>query len=282
MQVEANGRRLWFDVDGPALVPDGRQMRERPTAVLVHGGPGSYDHSYFKPDFARLTEHAQVVYLDLRGHGRSQWGEPAEWSFEVCADDIRGFCDALGISRPVVYGHSMGGPIVLLYGARHPGHAAGLVVQSGYARFDVPRLVEGFRRVGGDQVAELARRSFSGEPVTDEEWARVFAAFGPQVPDDQELARRRKNLELAPHGMELTRRLDIVDQLSRIECPTLVCVGGLDPVTPVAAAREIVQALPDGIARLEVMKGAGHFPWKDVPEQYWPLLVEFVMTAAEA
>ncbi|MGI8862454.1 MAG: alpha/beta fold hydrolase [Gaiellaceae bacterium] len=282
MQVEANGRRLWFDVDGPALVPDGRQMRERPTAVLVHGGPGSYDHSYFKPDFARLTEHAQVVYLDLRGHGRSQWGEPAEWSFEVCADDIRGFCDALGISRPVVYGHSMGGPIVLLYGARHPGHAAGLVVQSGYARFDVPRLVEGFRRVGGDQVAELARHSFSGEPVTDEEWARVFAAFGPQVLDDQELARRRKNLELAPHGMELTRRLDIVDQLSRIECPTLVCVGGLDPVTPVAAAREIVQALPDGIARLEVMEGAGHFPWKDVPERYWPLLVEFVITAAEA
>ena len=71
MQVEVNGTRLWFDVDGPALVPDGSQMRQRPTVVLIHGGPGSYDHSYFKPGFTPLTERAQVVYLDLRDHGRS-------------------------------------------------------------------------------------------------------------------------------------------------------------------------------------------------------------------
>ena len=130
-------------------------MRQRPTVVLIHGGPGSYDHSYFKPDFARLAQHAQVVYVDLRGHGRSGRGDPAEWSFEDCADDIRHFCDSVGIAAPIVFGHSMGGPIVLLYGARHPGHAAGLVVQSGFARLDVPRLVEDFRRLAGDEIAEL-------------------------------------------------------------------------------------------------------------------------------
>ena len=70
MHLDVNGTRLWFDVDGPALVPDGSQMRQRPAVVLVHGGPGFYDHSYFKPDFARLAGHAQVVCLDLRGHGR--------------------------------------------------------------------------------------------------------------------------------------------------------------------------------------------------------------------
>ena len=153
MHIDVNGTRLWFDVDGPALVPDGSQMRQRPTVVLVHGGPGVYDHSYFKPDFARLAEHAQVVYLDLRGHGRSAWGDAAGWSFETCADDVRVFCDSAGIDRPIVFGHSMGGPIVLLYGARHPGHAAGLIVQSGFARWDMPRMVEGFRRVAGDDVA---------------------------------------------------------------------------------------------------------------------------------
>ena len=70
MQVDVNGTRLWFDVDGPALVPVGTGMRQRPTVLLVHGGPGVFDHSYFKPQFDRLAEHAQVVYLDLRGHGR--------------------------------------------------------------------------------------------------------------------------------------------------------------------------------------------------------------------
>jgi len=115
VHIEVNATRLWFDVEGPALVQDGDRMRPRPTVVLVHGGPGGYDHSYFKPDFARLAECAQVIYLDLRGHGRSDWGDAAEWSFESCADDIRAFCDALGIAVPVGLGHSMGGPIVLLY-----------------------------------------------------------------------------------------------------------------------------------------------------------------------
>jgi proline iminopeptidase len=276
MHIDVNGTRLWFDVDGPALVPDGGEMRQRPTVVLVHGGPGVWDHSYFKPDFAPLVEHAQVVYLDLRGHGRSDWGDEAAWSFETWADDVRVFCDTVGVAGPIVFGHSMGGPIVLLYGARHPGHAAGLVVQSGFARFDISRLVEGFRRVAGDEVADIAGRSFRGESVADEEWARVSAAFGPHVPDEEQGARPRKNLELNSFGMELVRRVEIVDQLARVECPTLVSVGELDPVTPLGAAEEIVDALPEAIGRLEVIGGAGHWAWKDAPDRFWPMMIEFI------
>jgi pimeloyl-ACP methyl ester carboxylesterase len=219
MHVEVNGTRLWFDVDGSVLVPEGSAMRQRPTVVLLHGGPGSYDHSYFKPEFARLTSQAQVVYLDLRGHGRSAWGNPADWSFEVCADDLRAFCDTLGIVRPVIYGHSMGGFVGMLYGARHPGHAGALVLQSTHTRFDLARLVGGFRRFGGDAVAELAERDYAGSPVSEDAWARVFAVFGPQVPGTQELARRIMNPELGEHGMELFRGFDAVDQLPRLTVP---------------------------------------------------------------
>ncbi|MGH2573118.1 MAG: alpha/beta fold hydrolase [Actinomycetota bacterium] len=96
MHCEVNGTRLWFDVDGPGLVPDGQKTREPPTIVLVHGRPGSDDHSYFKPDFAHLPLEGQVVYLDLRGHGRSAWGDPADWSSAVCADDLRALIEGLG------------------------------------------------------------------------------------------------------------------------------------------------------------------------------------------
>lgn len=276
MHIDVNGTRLWFDVDGPVLVPDRSELRQRPTLVLVHGGPGVYDHSYFKPDFAPLAEHTQVVYLDLRGHGRSTWGAAADWSLEACADDVRSFCDTVGIDRPIVLGHSMGGPIVLLYGARHAGHAAGLIVQSGFARWDPPRLVEGFRRVAGDEVAEIARRSYTGEEVPDSEWDRVYAAFGKRVPDQDRQAGIPKNLQLNSHGMELIRQVDIVDQLSRIESPTLVCVGELDPVTPVSAAEEVAAGLPQGRAQLEVIAGAGHFTWLDAPDRFWPVVIEFV------
>jgi len=279
MHIEVNGTRLWFDVNGLMLVPDGSEMRLRPTLVLVHGGPGTFDHSYFKPDFDELAEHVQVVYIDLRGHGRSDWGDTSAWSFEACADDIRMFCDAVGIVRPIVLGHSMGGPIVLLYGARHPGHAAGLIVQSGFARWDASRVVEGFRRVAGDEVAEIARRSYAGESVPDEEWARVASAFGPRVPDAERKAHTPQNLDLSSHGMDLVRQLDIVDQLSRVDSPTLVAVGEFDPVTPVAAAEEIVGALPEGIGRLQVLEGAGHWTWMDAPDRFWPIVIEFIDSA---
>ena len=280
MQVTVNGTTLWYDVDGPRVVPDGPEMRERPTVVLVHGGPGSYDHSYFKPDFARLTSVAQVVYLDLRGHGRSEWGNAADWSYELCADDIRAFCDAVGIERPIVYGHSMGGWVVILYGARHPGHAGALILQSTMARFDLDRLAEGFRRVGGDEVAELARQHFGVSAVTPEEWARCYAVFGPNVPDDLQLARRIRNPDVGLRGMELLHELDVVDQLSRIDRPTLVCVGEVEPGTPVEASREIFEALPEGIARLDIVPGAGHFPWLDDPEAYWEIVTSFVQETA--
>ena len=276
MHVDVNGTRLWFDVDGPSLVADGSAMRERPTVVLVHGGPGGYDHSYFKPDFSPLTRHAQVVYLDLRDHGRSSRHPPADWTFEVCADDLRAFCDILGIAKPIVYGHSMGGFVAMLYGARHPGHAAALILQSTMARFDLARLVEGFRHFGGDDIAELARHDYGGDPVSDDEWDEVVAAFGPRVPDKQQLGRRIHNPSVGEHGMELMRRFDVVEELANIDCPTLVCVGDLDPVTPVDASREIVDALPHDVGRLEVIEGAGHFPWKDMPDRYWPVIESFV------
>lgn len=279
MHVEVNGTRLWFDVDGASLVPDGTTMRERATVLLLHGGPGSYDHSYFKPDFGHLTRVAQVVYLDLRDHGRSARHDPADWTFEVCADDVRAFCDVLGIARPIVYGHSMGGFVAMSYGIRHPGHAAALILQSTFARFDLERLVEGFRRVTGDDVAELARRDYSGDEVTSDEWARVFAAFGPRVPDAPQLARTLRNPAIAAHGMELLRRFDVVHRLTQIRCPTLVCVGEVDSVTPVKAAREIFEALPSDVGRLEIIEGAGHFPWLDVPDGYWPVIEDFVSDA---
>jgi pimeloyl-ACP methyl ester carboxylesterase len=86
-----------------------------------------------------------VVYLDLRGHGRSEWGDPAAWSFEVCADDVRAFCDTLGIAGPVVYGHSLGGFVAMVYG-----EGGGLAVS-----------------VPGDSAATQGDRARAGDHITE-------------------------------------------------------------------------------------------------------------------
>lgn len=283
MKIQVNGTRLWFDVEGSRLMPDGPEMRTRPTVLALHGGPGRFDHSYLRAGLSRLAAGAQVIYLDLRGHGRSDWGEPTGWTLEDCADDVRAFCDTLGIDRPVVFGHSLGGFVALLYAARHPGHAGGLALQATAARWDVPRFVERFRQAGGDEVAAIAERTFGGAtpPPTLEEVVRCLGHFGPQVPDADMFARTVAHHELTGPGTDAMLKYDVVADLPRIDVPSLVSVGDLDPITPVAAAQEIADGLPDGRCDLEVFEGLGHFPWLDDPDRYWPHIEAFVEAAGD-
>jgi proline iminopeptidase len=75
MYVTVNGARLFFDVIGQKLAPDGNRMCERPTVLLLHGGPG-FDHSMFKPAFAPLADVAQRPARSS-GNGRSDHADPA-------------------------------------------------------------------------------------------------------------------------------------------------------------------------------------------------------------
>src|SRR5260221_11402229 len=88
MHVLVNGGRLFFDVEGAKLVPNGPAMREKPTLILLHGGPG-FDHSIYKPAYSALAESAQIVYLDHRGNGRSEDGLQESWNLAQWGDDVR-------------------------------------------------------------------------------------------------------------------------------------------------------------------------------------------------
>src|SRR3954452_7295922 len=95
MHVSVNGIKLFFDVAGEKYAVEGPRLVERPTVLLLHGGPG-FDHTHFKPAFAPAAEMAQLVYLDHRGNGRSEHGDPSLWTLDQWADDVKVFCDTLG------------------------------------------------------------------------------------------------------------------------------------------------------------------------------------------
>ena len=69
--------------------------------------------------------------------------------------------------------------------------------------------------------------------------------------------------------------MDMRESLAKVQCPALVLAGGYDPITPVSCAREIFEALPKGVGRLEVYEGAGHGIYRDEPERAEKLLREF-------
>ena len=73
MHVTVNGVRLFFDIEGAGLVPDGPVMRQKPVLLMLHGGPGA-DHSIYRPAYSALADVAQIVYLDHRGNRRSDDG----------------------------------------------------------------------------------------------------------------------------------------------------------------------------------------------------------------
>ena len=64
-----------------------------------------------------LTAHHRVVSMDLRGHGLAGDGD---FSWEAALDDIDAVIATLGLERPVVVGHSLGGMLAAMHGARHP------------------------------------------------------------------------------------------------------------------------------------------------------------------
>jgi pimeloyl-ACP methyl ester carboxylesterase len=117
MHVIVNGVRLFFDVEGAKFAPEGPVMREKATLLLLHGGPG-FDHSIYKPAYSALTDTAQIIYLDHRGNGRSEDGPRESWNLAQWGDDVRAFCDALGIEKPIVLGASFGGMVALSYAIR--------------------------------------------------------------------------------------------------------------------------------------------------------------------
>src|SRR5262245_32058164 len=133
MRVLVNGVRLFFDVEGASLVPDGPSMREKPTLLLLHGGPG-FDPSIYKPAYASLADCVQLIYLDHRGNGRSDAGPRERWTLAQWGDDVRSFCDHLGIERPVVLGASFGGQVAMSYATRRPSHPSKLILSSALKR----------------------------------------------------------------------------------------------------------------------------------------------------
>ena len=179
MHVSVNGVRLFFDVEGAKLVPDGPVMREKPVLLMLHGGPGS-DHSIYRPAYSALADIAQIVYLDHRGNGRSEDGPKECWNLAQWGDDVRAFCDALGIANPIVLGASFGGMVALAYATRHPDHPSKLILISTEARGGSypDRRVELFERFGGPEVGALARRrflEFRGHPdqASRDAWRRL-------------------------------------------------------------------------------------------------------------
>jgi proline iminopeptidase len=286
MHSLVNGVRLFFDIEGAKLVPDGPAMREKPTLLMLHGGPGA-DHSIYRPAYSALADVAQIVYLDHRGNGRSEDGPRESWNLAQWGDDVRAFCDALGIVSPIVLGASFGGMVALAYATRHPAHPSKLVLISTAASGGeyLQRRVELFERFGGPEAGALARRRFlevQGHPdqASLDAWARLALPHYTRVKRDPDMARRAVNRSevlrwfTRPGGE--SDSYDMRGDLSHIQCPTLVLGGEDDPIHPIESQADIATALPSHLVRLERFADCRHAVVTDAPERAMAVIRAFI------
>jgi pimeloyl-ACP methyl ester carboxylesterase len=280
MFVEVNGTKLFFDVEGAGLVPDGPQMRAKPTLILLHGGPGA-DHSMFKPAFSALSDVAQVIYLDHRGNGRSVGSSPDTWNLAQWGDDVKGFCDALGIEKPIVYGVSFGGFVAQSYATRHPDHPSKLILESTSARTDLDTIFSAFERLGGQAARKAAEAFWLGPTAENIATYRAvcYPLYHRHPVDPDQLKRRIVNLEvlfrfIAPGQEQM--RMDFRAELKRIRCPVLVLAGDQDPITPMAFSEIIAECLPHHLVRLERFASCGHHVHVDDPRRAFKIMREFI------
>jgi pimeloyl-ACP methyl ester carboxylesterase len=279
VRVQVRDVRLFFDIEGAKLRPDGDHMREVPTLLLLHGGPG-FDHSGFKDAFPALADIVQIVYLDQRGNGRSDSGAKERWNLAVWADDVRAFCEALEIQRPIVMGHSFGGIVAMLCAVRYPEHPRKLILSSTSTRAVGERSFSMFEKLGG-RAARVAAVEFwtDPNPINAKRYIEVcLPLYTRRRLPRGFLSRAVRNPEMLLVFIEdELQTLDLTRQLRQIKCPTLVLAGEDDPITPVGDAEEIAAALQPGLVQFERFSNAGHHLYWDKSEAYFEALRKFIL-----
>ncbi|MFB9903635.1 alpha/beta fold hydrolase [Allokutzneria oryzae] len=98
-----------------------------PGVVFTHGA--GMDHTMFEAQ-ADAVERAgyRTVLWDMRGHGESELHPGAHFSAADALADLTAVLDELGLERPVLVGHSLGGNLSQAFVREHAERVGGLIV----------------------------------------------------------------------------------------------------------------------------------------------------------
>ncbi|WP_431268282.1 alpha/beta fold hydrolase [Dankookia sp. P2] len=247
MRAAIRDTELYFDIDGPGLVPDGPVMRERPVGFAIHGGPGG-DHSGFKPGYAALTQAMQVVYFDHRGQGRSARGDPDRWTLDENVEDMEALRRHLGCGPIVSIGTSYGGMVAMAHAARYPDAVSHLVlvVTAAHGGF-IPRAQQILAERGTPEQQAICAKVWSGGFEDEAELKRYYRIMGPLYAARHDPAKAEDGLARAIHSPEaLNRAL----QAGRLPPPLRPAAGtGADRSADADPGRRQGLDLPAGILR---------------------------------
>ncbi|MGC1494867.1 MAG: alpha/beta hydrolase [Sulfitobacter sp.] len=280
MRILINGVLLFVDIEGAGLVPDGPKMRTKPTLIVLHGGPGA-DHSIYKPAFTQLSDLAQIIYIDHRGNGRSDDGDPALWTLDQWADDLFALCQTLGIEKPIIYGASFGGFVAQAFATKYPEHLCALILSVTSAHVEFETIYGAFTRIAGDTAGQAARAYWSDpSPERRQAYFENCLPHYSVTPSDTDMMHRMivKN-SVAMHFNGPNNEMghfDFRETLSKVTCPTLILSGDQDPIMPTPFSETLLASLGNAPATHHTLRDAGHLLNHDQPDAFFAHLRDFI------
>lgn len=246
------------------VVVDGKRLETvrwdgdpaRPAIVMLHEGLGSVSAWRDFPDRLRARTARTVVAYSRYGYGRSDvLREKREPSYMHQEGEVvlPALLAALGIERPVLFGHSDGASIALICAGAHPEVVRGLVLEA-------PHVF----------VEELSLRSIA---------AAKEAYATTDLP--AKLARHHADADATFHGWNDVwldprfRDWNIEAHAAYVECPVLMIQGGADEYGTTAQL-DAIATWVDGASTIVLVPGAGHAPHRDAPDAVLERTAAFV------
>ncbi|WP_432162121.1 alpha/beta fold hydrolase [Streptomyces tendae] len=255
-----------------------------PLIVLAHGvGDSRAAYRAVVPQL--VTAGYRVAAVDLRGCGESSVDWPA-WSRSDIAGDLLALIRHLG-EPAVLVGHSVSGGAATIAAAREPSLVTSVVELAPFTRKQSVRLgdlrVRRFRR---GMVRLLGAGLFGSlrlwRSYLDVAYPGVRPADWPERLGRIETLLREPGRMKAMQAMGRSAPTDAGARLGDVRCPVLVVMGTLDPdwADPHAEGAAVVDALPAGLGRLEMIEGAGHYPHDQYPDRVAALVLAFLRSDA--
>jgi proline iminopeptidase len=224
---------------------------------------------------SQLSEHLRLVFVDLRGGGRSS-GDPTTLTFDQLDSDFEAVRVALGVERIAVIGHSIMGALAIEYGRRCPAAVSHVITVGLPPRGDMAWLwreaMEFFERDASDVRKDVLRDNLarlpSGTPLEQ--------AFPAQAP----LRFYDPRTEMMPlyqgaifkpallgHVLgSLTGDWDVTRDASSLRVPILLTHGRYDYTVPYTLWEGIEALLPSSTRHL--FKRSGHQPFLEEPDEF--------------
>jgi pimeloyl-ACP methyl ester carboxylesterase len=256
-RVEANGIETYYRRTGG----------ERPPVLLLHG---LTDNGACWTRLARdLEADYDLIMPDARGHGRSSIPETGYGPEERAADTVA-LIDALGLDRPVLLGHSMGGLTAALVAADAPERIRGAILED-------PAFISS---EGWADPLLRGWRAQHEEALTwsNEEMIASGRADHPSWPDDIFPTWAQAKLETSLKAFDWfdLPPCDFRASVARIGVPTLLVTSeaALGAVVPPAVAEELDALNP--LLRVAHVPGAGHSIRYEQPKRYTTLVRAFL------